>query len=326
VPRIESVDLNLLAPLNALLEERHVSRAADRLRMSQPAMSRALQRLRAVLGDELLVRGPGGGYQLTPRAERIQQELEHALPQLEHVFSGEKFDPATTARAFRLGGNDYTISILSGAMMRRVFDQSPGSTLRFAPWHHAIFSDVEHGTIDLLIHAGTAPSPLHSQVLYQEEYACLLASHHPLAGRENITLDDYLGCAHIVIDVAAGRQGHLDRQLEALGTFRRASLTVPYHAAAAAAVAGTMLVATLPVSLAAQYAIPGTTSAIPAPEQIRPTSCTMSWHPRLDDDAAQRWLRDVIRQSVAHLAVLRARFQAFAGNVRWHGLHVRCDP
>ncbi|MFI1364865.1 LysR family transcriptional regulator [Streptomyces griseochromogenes] len=293
MPRIESVDLNLLAPLHALLEERHVSRAADRLHMSQPSMSRALQRLRATLGDELLVRGPGG-YQLTPRAERIQAELEHALPRLEHVFSGEAFDPATAARSFHLAGTDYTVSVLSGALLARVFEQSPGSTVRFSRWHHAVFSDAEHGMVDLLIHGGSAPPPLRSQVLFEEDYACLVSSHHPLAGRSAVSLQEYLECAHMVVDVADGRQGYVDRCLELLGSPRRASVTVPYHAAAAAAVPGTSLVATLPARFAIRHASPGTTTVIPAPGEIGPMSCAMSWHPRLDDDAAQRWLRDTI--------------------------------
>jgi DNA-binding transcriptional LysR family regulator len=297
VPRIESADLNLLGPLSALLEERHVSRAADRLRMSQPAMSRALQRLRATIGDELLVRGPGG-YQLTPRAEHIQAELEHALPRLEHVFSGEAFDPATAARAFRLAGTDYTISVLSGALLQQVVDQSPGSTLRFERWHHAVFSDAEHGLIDLLIHGGTAPPPLRSSVLFEEGYACLVASEHRLAQRPALSLDDYLQCAHVVIDVTDGRQGHVDRKLESLGRPRRATVTVPYHAAAAAAVPGTSLVATLPSGLALQHAKPGITAVLPAPDQIGTMDYAISWHPRLDNDPAQRWMRDTIVATV----------------------------
>ncbi|MFF7755693.1 LysR family transcriptional regulator [Streptomyces sp. NPDC007971] len=139
---------------HALLEERHVSRAAVRLRMSQPSMSRALQRLRATLGDELLMRGPGG-YQLTPRAERIQAELQHALPRLEHVFSGETFDPATAAHAFRLAGTDYTVSVLSGALLGRVFEQSPGSTVLFSRWHRAVFAEAGEPVAD----AGASSGP-----------------------------------------------------------------------------------------------------------------------------------------------------------------------
>lgn len=297
VPRIESVDLNLLAPLNALLEERHVSRAADRLHMSQPSMSRALQRLRATLGDELLVRGPGG-YQLTPRAERIAAELQQALPRLEHVFTDEQFDPAAAARSFRLAGTDYTVSVLSGALLAQVFAQSPGSTVLFSRWHHAVFADAEHGMVDLLVHGGKAPPPLRSQVLFEEGYACLVASNHPLAQASAIPLADYLECAHIIVDVTDGRQGHVDRRLDALGRPRRATVTVPYHTAAAAAVPGTSLVATLPRGFAIQHAVPGTTTAIPAPEEIGPMAYAMSWHPRLDDDQAQRWLRDLIGTTV----------------------------
>lgn len=293
VPRIESVDLNLLAPLHALLEERHVSRAADRLHMSQPSMSRALQRLRAALGDELLVRGPGG-YQLTPRAERIAAELQQALPRLEHIFTGEEFDPAAAARSFRLAGTDYTVSVLSGALLAQVFAQSPGSTVHFSRWHHAVFSDAEHGMVDLLIHGGTAPPPLRSQILFEEAYACLVSSDHPLARSSTMSLADYLDCAHIVVDVIDGRQGHVDRSLEALGRPRRAAVTVPYHAAAAAAVRGTALVATLPQSFAIEHAAPGHTIVVRAPEEIGAMKYAMSWHPRLDGDAAQRWLRGLI--------------------------------
>jgi len=261
-------------------------------------MSRALQRLRATLGDELLVRGPGG-YQLTPRAERIQAELQHALPRLEHVFSGEPFDPATAARAFRLAGTDYTVSVLSGALLRRVFSQSPGSTVIFSRWHHAVFSDAEHGVVDLLIHGGPAPPPLRSRVLFEEAYACLVSVGHPLALRPAVALEDYLQCAHVVVDITDGRQGHVDRRLESLGKSRRASVTVPYHAAAAAAVPGTSLVATLPRRLALQHSAPGVTAVIPAPDAIDAMSYGMSWHPRLDGDAAQGWLRDTIISTTA---------------------------
>jgi DNA-binding transcriptional LysR family regulator len=157
-----------------------------------------------------------------------------------------------------------------------------------------VFSDAEHGLVDLLVHGGTAPPPLRSQQLFTQGYACLVATHHPLARRTSVSLDDYLSCAHLVVDVADGRQGHVDRRLEALGRPRRASVTVPYHAAAAAAVPGTALVATLPSRYATAHATPGVTAVIPAPEEIGVMSYAMSWHPRLDDDPAQRWLRDAI--------------------------------
>src|SRR5256885_9596679 len=97
---LEGVDLNLLPPLAALLEERHVTRAADRSGLSQPAMSRALARLRKLLDDQLLIRD-GGGYVLTPRAERIQRQLTDLMPRIETGFAAEVFDPATADEHYR---------------------------------------------------------------------------------------------------------------------------------------------------------------------------------------------------------------------------------
>lgn len=151
----------------------------------------------------------------------------------------------------------------------------------------------------LLIHGGTPPPPLRTRSLFDEEYACLVSSHHSLAQNAGMTLRDYLDCAHIVVDLADGRQGPLDRRLEALGRPRRASVTVPYHAAAAAAVPGTTLVATLPRSYAILHAVPGATAVVPAPEEVGAMTYAMSWHPRLEGDAAQRWLRDTITESIS---------------------------
>jgi DNA-binding transcriptional LysR family regulator len=100
VPDLRGIDLNLLMPLQALLRERHVSRAAEHVAMSQPAMSRALRTLRAVFDDELLVRGPGG-YRLTPRAERLQRDLAATLPRLENLLSEATFNPQDAATTLR---------------------------------------------------------------------------------------------------------------------------------------------------------------------------------------------------------------------------------
>ncbi len=291
---INAVDLNLLGPLAALLEERHVSRAAERLRMSQPAMSRALGRLRTVLGDEVLVRGPSG-YQLTPRAERIQHQLALILPRLESLFADETFDPRTAAQVFRLAGTDYSTLVLGRELLKRLFRQSPKSTVHIESWYHAVYQDLGRGVIDLAFTGAAAPPPLRSEALFEERFVCVLSPEHPLAAVDRISLAQYLGCSHVIVSILNGQQGAIDHRLEAHGTPRRASLTVSYHAAAAAALPGTMLVATLPWRLAEQLPNDGSTTAIPAPPQIEPMTYSMIWHPRLDNDPAQQWLRDTIR-------------------------------
>ena len=291
--QLQRVDLNLLVALAALLEERHVSRAADRIGLSQPATSRALQRLRQTLDDELLVR-TRVGYQLTPRAERIQQELAGILPRLEILFGSEEFDPATATDSFRLAGTDYMTSVLGPGLFRRMFATAPGTSMMLKTWHNGVFEDVAHGLVDLAF-SGVAVDPaLRSELLFEERFVCLMSPENPLAGKNRLTLKDFLKAKHVLVDVLQGEQSAIDRRLTEQGQHRTAALRVPYHTAAVLAIPGTELVATIPSRMAStvdssQY------RAVKAPSEVESMPYLMSWHPRLDDDPSQRWLRDLVR-------------------------------
>lgn len=291
--QLQRVDLNLLVALAALLDERHVSRAADRIGLSQPATSRALQRLRRTLDDELLVR-TRDGYQLTPRAERIRRELAGILPRLEVLFGAERFDPATATDSFRLMGTDFTTSVLGPGLSRRMFREAPGTSMTFEQWHDGVFQDVSHGLVDLAFVAVTVDPALRSELLFEERFVCLMAATNPLAGQDILTLKEFLGAAHVMVDVLQGEQSAVDRRLTELGHRRRAALSVPYHTAAVLAVPETQLVATIPARLASTVDDPALW-VVAAPPEIEPMPYLMTWHPRLDDDPAQRWLRDLVR-------------------------------
>ncbi|MFB7599133.1 LysR family transcriptional regulator [Streptomyces sp. NPDC056160] len=297
---IERVDLNLLAPLAALLEERHVSRAAELAGVSQPAMSRALQRLRDTLGDELLVRTPGG-YRLTPRAERVQRQLRAVVPRLESLFAPEGFDPAEAAEAFRVAGTDYT-RVFAPAVFQRVFRESPRSTLHFRTWHDTIYEDLDRGVVDLVFFARSEPATaLHTEHLFDDRFMCVLSADHPLAEQPGIALDEYMEATHVIVGTIGERQTAIDRRLEDLGARRRAGLTVPYHSLAVRSVPGTRLILTLPARLLTeQRADPGI-RILPAPHEIRALDYRMAWHPRLDGDLGQRWFRDAVRAVTAEL-------------------------
>ncbi|MFJ5176843.1 LysR family transcriptional regulator [Streptomyces griseoviridis] len=295
---IERADLNLLGPLSALLAERHVSRAAELAGMSQPAMSRALRRLRDAFGDELLVRTPSG-YQLTPRAARIQRQLGAVVPQLETLFAPETFDPANASERFRIAGTDYA-SIFVPALFQRLFRGSPRSTLHFGRWYDGVFEDIDHGLVDLLFYATRKATPgLRSEHLFDDEFVCVMARDHPLADRQQLTLGDYLDSTHVIVATVGGRQTAIDDLLEQRRTPRRAGLTVPYHSVAPLALPGTRLIATLPRRIAAEHASDPALRTSPAPQEIPPLRYHMTWHPRLDDDPAQRWLRDSVREVLA---------------------------
>jgi DNA-binding transcriptional LysR family regulator len=257
-------------------------------------MSRALARLRDTLGDELLVRGRKG-YQLTPRAERLQRQLAAVLPRLDGLFAAEDFDPRSATETFRLAGTDYATTVFGPALFRRVFDQSPQSTLTFSAWHPGVFDELERGAVDVVFFGAAPPRHLCSQHLFTEPFVCALSADHPLAARRRLSLREYLDCAHVVVDVHDGGQIAVDRQLAALGAHRRSTLRVPYHSTAAPAVVGTDLVATLPERLLTDHDNHRTLRLVRPPVEIEPMSYWMAWHPRLDGDPAQRWLRSTIQ-------------------------------
>jgi DNA-binding transcriptional LysR family regulator len=292
---IDQVDLNLLPPLVALLEERHVSRAADRVRLSQPAMSRALQRLRRHFGDELLVRGPDG-YSLTPRAERIRDQLATAVTQLEQLFASETFDPATAVQSFRLVVSEYAFSTFGSALVRAILTQSPNSTVSCVGLDAQVFDKLDAGTLDLVIYGRTPPERYHSERLFTDRFVCVVAAEHPLAQQTSVSLSTYLRWPHVVIEIG---QPWIDRALEALATSRRIAVTIPYFALAPSVLPGTELVLTVPGQLAQHNADPARTRVLAAPRELGELQFYAVWHPRFDHDPSHSWLRQIVRSVAA---------------------------
>lgn len=295
VMHIDRVDLNLLPALVALLEERHVSRAADRLRLSQPAMSRALQRLRRHFGDELLVRGPDG-YSLTPRAEHLRAQLATVVTGLNHLFATETFDPATAAQSFRLAVSDYTVSAFGPTLVRQILVQSPHSTVTCEPLDVRALDKLDAGTIDLVIYGRPAPDRYSSHHLFTDRFVCVVAAEHPLARRASVSLAQYLRWPHLSIDI--GQPG-VDRLLEARDMVRRIAVVMPYHVLGTSILPGTDLVLTVPARLAAQYADPSRTRVLGAPRELGDLHFYAVWHPRVDDDPCHSWLRQIVRTVAA---------------------------
>jgi DNA-binding transcriptional LysR family regulator len=274
---LDGVDLNLLPPLAALLEERHVTRAAARSGLSQPAMSRTLTRLRQLLDDQLLVRARSG-YVLTPRAERIQRQLSSLIPQLETLFAAEVFDPATAEEHYHLAASDYPFLLFLNQVVCEVTKLSPHSALRIESPGGAVIDDVLRGRLDLSFYIGAPPVALRQEVLFDDIPVCVTSANHPLAKRKRLTLDEYLRCSHLVIDIIDGDQPVIADRLR--------ELVLP----------DTDLVATLNRRVVERLLPDDRSLAVAAaPVELEPFDFLMIWHPRLDHDPAQQWLRDMIR-------------------------------
>ena len=293
---LRAVDLNLLPPLAALLRERHVSRAAEAVGLSQPAMSRTLRRLRELLGDELLVRG-ADGFELTLRAARLQEQLADVLPRVEALVAQQPFDPGAAESTFHLGGTDYAVHLLGSELFRRLLHDSPASTVAFHPWHEGSFEEIRRGNLDIVFFAGQPPDDLLSEVVFAEHFACVMDASNPAAATAG-DLDHYVALDHLLIDVREGGQPAIEEPLRTLGVPRNGRLVVPYHAAALSLLRGTQLVATVPRSFADAHFEPDWQRIIPAPGEVHDLVYKMVWHPASEDDAACKWVRQLVRECV----------------------------
>src|ERR1700756_4185239 len=187
---LRNLDLNLIRPLHALLEERHVTRASKRSFLSQPAMSRALERLREMFGDSLLIRS-GRAYERTVRGDALLRELQSLLPRLEAMVRGEEFDPERSQERFRLAVTHHASITLIPPLIRRIRTEAPDVRLDVSQWEERAYDAVIAGRLDAALSAEHPPAGLESEVLFEVDFVCVLGAAqkvHP----PRLTLAQYL--------------------------------------------------------------------------------------------------------------------------------------
>lgn len=286
---LRAVDLNLLVVLDALLHERHLTRAAARLPMSQPAVSHALARLRTLLGDPLFHR-TRGGLRPTPHALALEAPLRDVLAQVRRLLAGAVFEPAASRRTFRLAMSDYGASVVLPPLVRRLRAEAPGIDLEISYTSRGgMIAGVADGQLDLALAVfGETPADIRRAVLFQEPFVCVMDA---ASSAGPLTLDDYLARPHVLVAASQDqRSGEVDAALARLGRARRVALRLPHWTAAPAVVAGTDLVLT--VAQRTVMPTPPGLAVQPVPFPIDPLGFEMIWHERTDGDAGLRWLRE----------------------------------
>jgi len=293
---LRNLDLNLIYPLHALLEECHVTRAAKRSFLSQSAMSRALERLRQMFGDPLLVRN-GGGYERTVRGERVLRELESLVPRLEDMVRGEKFDPARSQEVFRVAMSDHASMIVLPALLASVRRAATHVKLEVSASGTETFEDVAAGRINTYLCAEEAPPSLESEMLFTGDFVCLVGAALRVRARR-LTLKQYLEFEHVLVEIREGQQPLVDRALSQLGAKRRVALTLPFFVPAIFAIAQTDLILTVPRKLAEITAVMAGLRVVEAPHEIKSFPYFMAWHPRLTNEPAHQWFHEQLRSAV----------------------------
>jgi DNA-binding transcriptional LysR family regulator len=313
---LTTVDLNLFVVLRALLAERHVTRAAARVGLSQSATSHALSRLRELYGDPLLVRR-GRGLVLTPRAERILPALERGLSDLQAAIASEPaFEPATARRSFTLGMADYTQALMMGPVLRAVEHEAPHVDLKVLN-PPELEEQIVAGKIDLGLQVDTRAdhAPLESRRLFEDEFVCLVRKGHPRIGTK-MTMQSYLASRHVVVAPTGTAGSLVDTELAARGLNRRVALRVSNFLVAPIVVAETDFVNTMPKRLGLELAERYGLRALPPPLELPRFAFLLVWHPRVELDPAHRWLRELVERVTNGLDAPRGRRRSASAGAR----------
>lgn len=296
---LEGLDLNLLVALRALLAERHVTRAATRVGLSQPAMSHALARLRELLGDPLLVRTPRG-MRPTPRAEAMTAPLERALADIGRVLaSPAPFDPRRSTRRFRIATNDYQELLVFPRLLSRLWKEAPNVDVEVSNLGKDTNEDLAEGRIDLAMGLVAQFAPPHasqgvrSKPLLSDGFVCVVRDGHPLV-KKRLSLADFIALPHALVSPGGGSGSVVDTALATIGEKRRVAVQVPHFLVAPHVVRETDLVLTLAKRIARILAPMLGLRQLAPPVELGGFTTAMGWHDRQDVDPAHAWLRGLI--------------------------------
>lgn len=294
------LDLNLLVVFDAIARARSVTRAAEELSLSQPAVSHALRRLRAAMGDPLFVRGRNA-LTLTPRAKAAARPIANILMEARRIVASARFESATLARRFRIAASDYAMMALIPAVARALRDAAPESEIAVFGVGADLFDRLEAGDLDLAFWGAAAPrAPFVADELFREGFVGLVDAAHPLAAAASagaVDLDRYLAHPHVVASFAGTSRSPVDKALADLGRVRQIGLSTPSFAANLAALKNSDLVMSAPSRLVGALDVAGLV-AFDLPLTIPRHPYWLVSHRAAEADPAAQWFRALVQRAV----------------------------
>lgn len=295
-------DLNLLPIFIALMEERSVTRAAERLGMTQPALSNALTRLRLMLKDQLFIR-ERYGIQPTPVALDLAPVIAEALAAIDDAVLGQQeFDPARAERLFTIAPNGYVEFVLVPAIVARLQSVAPGIRLRLTPYGNDLAeTGVISGTTAMVLgRIVDPPDNLVVQHLMDEALDCVVRNGHPEIG-DTLSRDQFERLRHVNIVPPGRLRAGLFQALAQQSLRRDVAISVTNFFAVAEMIAVTDHIATLPRLICRRLARDPRVKVLPAPADLGTFPVEMAWHVRYRHDAAHRWLRGLVAEVAREL-------------------------
>lgn len=302
---LAKVDLNLLVYLDVLLREGSVTRAANQMGITQPAMSNGLKRLRDLFKDPLLVR-TSAGMTPTSRALELKPVVRKVLGELEASIQPEiQFSPQTSTRTFRIMTSDYAESTVLLGVISKLAVHAPNITLDLITPSDVTFHDVDHGKVDMAINRfDELPSSFHQKTIWHDTFSCVISVDHPKA--KHFNLADYLASQHVWVSktgfgIGVGidpnevqKLGWVDEALSQIGKQRDIRVFTRHYHAALQMAKTQRLVVTLPTKVAKIFEHDAKVKVMPPPFDIPPIALKMAWSALLHHDAGHIWLRRLI--------------------------------
>ncbi|MEO0373645.1 MAG: LysR family transcriptional regulator [Cyanobacteria bacterium P01_A01_bin.17] len=301
---LRQLDLNLLLAFDILVEEASVTQAAEKLNMSQSAMSHALKRLRQVLDDPILIRTSQRQMEVTPYAREISPQVRQVLTDIqETLLAKDVFDPATAQEDFRIATNDYVEATLSAHLLPELMQQAPEIQVRIAGMDKdTALASLDNNSIDLFIGAGLDLKRWHiREALYQEEFVCVAQSDCPLT---ELSMEEYAARSHILVSLQDDFRGVGDLILEQQQQSRRVVWSTPHFMAVPFMLANSDCVALLPKRMAERCAREMGLKLLPPPIDVTGFTVSMVWHQRHNNRPQHQWLRSQLIAAAQRLSDL----------------------
>jgi DNA-binding transcriptional LysR family regulator len=299
---IKQIDLNLLIILKVLLDENNVTKASEKLHLSQSATSHALKRLRKMFNDPLLERSPSGMFP-TARALALRESLENILLDIEQLVKEPIFDPESAQGTIRIASSDYGTTVILPLVLKELAQKSPLINVECYELHPDTLEKLKNREIDLILGvlAPNDTDEFRSQNLFTEKFSSLVRADHPII-KKGINLESYITFPHALmstgspsLSIKKSAKSHGDQILEDLGVERRVMLKLPHFFPAAIIVSETDMILTLPHRMALLFANFAHLTIFEPPINLGEYNFMQIWHKHSDNIPIQIWLRHLIK-------------------------------
>ena len=292
---IALVDLNLLIVFDAVIREKHVTRAAKRIGMTQPAVSNALNRLRHLAKDDLFIR-TSDGVVPTARAIELGPPIREAINLVENAFDPTSFDPNNSNDTFNIAISNYTASIIFPELAKQLSIKAPNINIRSKQLGDVdLLKELESANIDFII-AGqqlVEGDNFLSSPLYDEDFVCVIRNNHPKIKKDTITLKEFAEAKHLMVTTTGKAFGFVDYLLAAKKMKREVQMTVNQFLVAPNIIRNSDMILTVSRRVAEKFKLERV-KILPLPLLADPLKLKLVWHKRADSNPGHKWIREEI--------------------------------